>query len=133
MGAKKRPATEVAGRSQTHYRQLLRRHSGLFAGRARKSALEDARVGEALLGGGPAVLRVRLVEGDELGTDLGAVTGGGEDADLLDERLRVGLQVRGLAVGQVAHVGESAVGERDEVFVLTEHAERAAGSLAGAD
>jgi carbonic anhydrase len=81
----------------------------------------------------PAVLRVRLVQSGQLGPDLGAVAGRGEDADLLDEGVRVGLEVRRLAVGQVAHVGETAVGERDEVLVLTEHAESAARSLAGAD
>ena len=78
-------------------------------------------------------LRVGGVERLQLGADLGAVTGGGQDADLLDERVGVGLEVRGLAVGQVAHVREAAVGERDEVLVLTEHAEGATGALAGAD
>src|SRR5690242_1568695 len=97
------------------------------------SALEDAGLGQALLGGGPAVLGVGRVERLELGADLRTVAGGGQYADLLDEGVGVGLEVRGLAVGQVAHVRKAAVGERDEVFVLTEHAEGAAGALAGAD
>jgi len=75
----------------------------------------------------------RRPERAELGPDLGAVSGGGEDPDLLDERLGVGLEVVGLAVGQVADVGEAAVGERNEVLVLTEHAESAGCALAGAD
>src|SRR3954453_23560409 len=97
------------------------------------SALEDTGLGQALLGGVPAVLGVGGVERLELGADFRTVAGGGQDADFLDEGVGVGLEVRGLAVGQVTHVGEAAVGERDEVFVLTEHAESATGALAGAD
>jgi hypothetical protein len=61
------------------------------------------------------------------------VTGRGEQSDLLDERVRVGAQVVGLAVGQVADVHMLATVERDHVFELAEHAEGAAGGLAGAD
>ena len=71
----------------------------------------------------------------ELGADLGAVTGGREHADLLGERVRVGAQAVGLAVGEVPHVGELAIGQRDQVLELTQHAQRATGrtGLASAD
>src|SRR5215475_12977720 len=65
---------------------------------------EDAGVDEALLGDVPAVLRGGSRERGELGTDLGAVTGRGKNPDLLGERLGVGLQATGLAVGEVPHV-----------------------------
>ena len=62
----------------------------------------------------------------QLGADLRAVAGAGEHPDLLDERVGVGAQVHGLAVGQVAHVGVLAAVERDQVLELAEHAEGAA-------
>src|SRR5919107_3138248 len=103
---KKRPS----GRSRT----------GVCDGAVRNSALEHTGVDETLLGDAPAVVRVRGVERGELRADLRAVAGRGQDADLLDEGVRVGPQVVGPAVRQVPHVREAAVGERDEVFVLTE-------------
>ena len=95
--------------------------------------LEDAGVDEALLGDVPAVGRVGGGERDELGAQLGAVAGRREHPDLLGEGVRVGAQVSGLAVGEVAHVGVLAVVERDHVLELAQHAQRAAGGLAGAD
>src|ERR1700733_5711577 len=86
------------------------------------SGFEHTGVGETLLGGRPAVVRELLVQRLDLRTDLGAVAGRGDDTDLLDEGVRVGPVVRGLAVGQVAHVRELAVRERGEVLELTEHA-----------
>jgi hypothetical protein len=70
----------------------------------------------------------------DLSADLGGVAGGGQHPDLLDEGVRVGPQVRGLAVGQVPHVGVLAAVERDEVLELAQHAEGATlASLAGPD
>src|SRR5947209_5975613 len=83
-----------------------------------RSAFEDARVHEALLGGVPAVAGMGGGERVELGADLRAVAGAGEHPDLLDERVGVGAQVQRLAVGEVADVGVLAVVERDEVLEL---------------
>src|SRR2546430_1406231 len=99
------------------------------------SALEHAGVYQALLGGVPAVLRVGGGQRREFGPDLRAVAGTGQDPDLLDERVRIGAQVQGLAVGQVAHVGVPALVQRDHVLELAQYVQGTTSSagLAGTD
>src|SRR5262249_27278451 len=95
--------------------------------------LENARGDEALLGLVPTVRRMRGGERGQRGPQLRAVARRGKDPNLLHERVGVGAQVRGLAVGQVPHVRVLAAVEGDEVLELAEHAERAPGRLASAD
>ena len=71
---------------------------------------------------GPGVRGERV----QLGPDLGAVAGLGEGPDLRHERLRVGGQMRGAPVGEVAHVRVPALVQGDQVLELAQHVEGAA-------
>src|SRR6266545_574356 len=98
------------------------------------SAVEDAGLDQSLGGDIPTLVRMDLVEGVQLGTDLGAVAGVGQRLDLADELLGVGRRVHCLTRGEVTDVRVLAAVEGDQVLELAEDAQGTAGGVgAGAD